>query len=167
MTELCEIYTSCHFLCDNINKSVELVCDPLRIQKYLDYESNITNVTNITNITNSSNFCEETSYRIDDSYTFGFIVFGLLVCGFGVFTNFFVVFVLIKYTNLSKKPTNIYLLSLSISDMLGVLCGPPILIEYWLMEWPFSDDDFGNILFKGWLTFRKYYLSASAKSSHL
>ena len=160
MAELCKTYTTCHFLCDNLNRSVELVCDPVRIHAYLTANKNnfletenydLDNTTLHSNI--STDFCEETNYTVDDSYTFGFVIFGLLVCGFGIFTNFFVIFVLIKYANLSKKPTNVYLLSLSVSDMLGVLCGPPLLLQSWFLQWPFVENDISNILFKGWTIF--------------
>ena len=160
MAELCETYTTCHFLCDNLNKSVELVCDPMRIHAYMQensafdllqsnqsYNPNISENPNKSSI--STDYCDVTSYSVDDSYTFGFIIFGLLVCAFGIFTNFFVIFVLIRYANLAKKPTNVYLLSLSISDMLGVLCGPPLLLQSWFLRWPFVENRLSQVLFKG------------------
>ena len=113
----------------------------------LNSDSNFTPDSNKSRI--STDYCDETNYSVDDSYTFGFIIFGLLVCGFGIFTNFFVIFVLIRYANLAKKPTNVYLLSLSISDMLGVLCGPPLLLQAWFLRWPFVEDRFSQVLFKG------------------
>ena len=155
MADLCEAYTTCYFFCDNINKSVELVCDPERIHAHLvaqDLNNNSALFENeLTNI--STDFCDESQYQVDDSYTLGLVISGLFICGFGIFTNFFVIFVLVRYASLSKKPTNSYLLSLSISDLLGVLCGPPFLLQYWFLKWPFSENDISQILFKGWLIF--------------
>ena len=61
-----------------------------------------------------------------------------MICFFGLVLNILTVYIFLKYSN-RKKTSNIYLVHLSVTDMLFLLHLLPIQVQHILERWPFNN----------------------------